>query len=46
MIYGIEEAILNNNSLGGNHSLLAQQYSEENPVRGEIPHNKKDASTP
>lgn len=35
----------NNSSLGGNHSLLAQQYSEEKPVRGEFPHNKKDVST-
>lgn len=45
MIYGVE-AIFNNSSLGGNYSVLTQQDSEEKPVRGEIPHNKKDVSTP
>ena len=45
MIYGVEEAIFNNSSLGGNHSLLAQQYSEGKPMRGEFPRNKKDVST-
>lgn len=46
MIFGVEEAIFNDSSLGGNHSLLAPQYYERKPVRGEFPHNKKDVSTP